>query len=240
MDLSVVVTTWNRKSFLGDALESIEKQDFQGRTQVIVCDDGSEDGSEEVIEAYRDKFAGYEVIREWPSYEDRLETSRLAMNINKALKLCDGRYISYLPDDDLYMPERNRMMVEFLDEHPETYLAYHWIKMILVSLDKAVVGQAVDLCDPWDEANQFWEKYIYNRIDHTAFVHRNLRGDNIPWNEDVRYKRCVDWGFLLRALDRGLEFAHFPNFLAIGRKIQGQSLNLDGNKMIEALKEKKA
>jgi len=236
-DISIIVTTWNRREVLKDAFRSLVEQDYQGRTQVVVCDDGSTDGTEAVIKDYSAKFDEFDVLMERPSYEDRLQTSRLSMIINKALKVCKGRYISYLPDDDLYLPQRNRVMVEFLDEHPGVYLAYHWMKLLFVSSDMAVVGQVVDLCDGWDDGNEYWVRNICNRIDHASIVHRNLGSENIPWDENPRFKRSADWGFLLRALETGMQFGCVQRHLAVGRKIQGQSLNVDGDAMIERLKD---
>ena len=40
IDIPVIVTVWNRAKFLVGALESIKNQDFEGSTQVVMCDDG--------------------------------------------------------------------------------------------------------------------------------------------------------------------------------------------------------
>ena len=232
IDISVIVTVWNRAKFLVDALESIKNQDFEGSTQVVVCDDGSVDETPSVIEQFRDSFTMYNVVNGNPTDEERITTSRCAIQINKAIPLCHGKYICYLPDDDIYLPQRNRVMFNFMESHPDIFLAYHWMKLILISEDKAVVGQAVDLCEMWDEATKYWVKNIYNRIDHTSLFHRNLFENNILWNEDLNYKRCVDWGFLLKVLDLELQLDCNPMYLAVGRKIQGKSLNIDGDKMI--------
>ena len=238
IDLSIICTVWNRYEFLKDALQSIVDQDFQGKTQVIVCDDGSMKKVVEVIEAFETSFDAFAVVRESPTVEDRLRTSRLAIMINRAIPLCEGRYISYLPDDDIYKSERNRVMVDFLDKNPSIFLAFHWMRFLLVSADKAVVGEAVDFCDVWDVAMKYWVENIYNRIDHTSMVHRNLRTENVYWDENPGFKRCVDWGFLQRVLKKGYELASVEESLAIGRKIQGGSLNRDGNQMITDAMEK--
>lgn len=232
IDISIICSIWNRPKFLIDALQSIVDQDYEGKTQVILCDDGLLDETTKVIEHYQSKFDQFDVIRESPEPEERIKTSRLAIMINKALPLCVGKYISYLPDDDLYKPERNRLMIEFLDKKPDVFFAYHWIKMITISQDKAVVGDTVDLCDPWDEATKYWIKNIYNRIDHSTIFHRNLFTDNILWNESSEYKRCQDWGFIKRIIEKDLKIDCLEKHLAIGRKIQGQSLNRDGDQMI--------
>lgn len=237
---SIIVSVWNRYNFLIDALQSVVDQDYEGKTQVVLIDDGSLDGTTKVIENFRSKFDKFDVIRESPSDEARLKTSRLAIMINKAIPLCVGKYITYLCDDDIYKPERNRLMIEFLDKRPDVYFAYHWMKMILISPDKAVVGESADLCDPWDESMKYWVKNIYNRIDHNSFFHRNLFENNIFWDENPRYKRCVDWGFILHVINNGMEIDCLQKYLAIGRKIQGMSLNRDGNSMIASMIEKAA
>ena len=241
MDISIIVSMWNRDKFLVDALQSIVDQDYKGKTQVVLCDDGSLNATTKVIEKFQSKFDQFDVIRENPSNEARLKTSRLAIMINKALPKCNGRYISYLCDDDLYKPERNRLMVEFMDNNPDIFLAYHWIKMIMISEDKAVVETAVDLCDPWDESTKYWVENIYNRIDHATFLHRNLGKNNILWDENPVYKRCADWGFLLKVMkNKDLKIDCVKKHLAIGRKIQGMSLNLNGDAMIANMTEKGA
>ena len=234
-DISVIVTTWNRASFLIDALDSLKKQDHKGTMQVIVCDDGSIDETPDVIKRYEGEFSDYKLVSFDTKDEERIECSRLPRMINKALKLAKGRYISYLPDDDIYMPERSRFMIEYLDKNEQVYLAYHFMKLILISPDKAVVGEAIDLCDRWDKTMKYWVENIYNRIDHTSIVHRNLGEENIEWNEDPAFKRAADWGFLLRVLKKDYEIASVERYLALGRKIQGMSLNRDGDQMIKKI-----
>ncbi len=46
--------------------------------------------------------------------------------------------------------------------------------------------------------------------------------------DDPRYMKCGDWGFLKRALSAGKKFAHVPEYLAVGRKIDGMSVHFDG------------
>ena len=236
--ISVIVSVWNRDKFLIDALRSVADQDYEGKTQIVLIDDGSTDAVEKVIEEFRSEFDQFDVIRENPDPKERMKTSRLAIMINKAIPLCVGKYISYLCDDDLYKPERNRLMLYYLDKNPDVFLAYHWIKMIMVSEDKAVVGEAIDLCDKWDESTKYWIENIYNRIDHTTLVHRNLRKENILWDENPVYKRCVDWGFILKVFNKDLMLGCVEKHLAIGRKIQGMSLNMDGDAMIANMTEK--
>lgn len=236
--LSVIVNTYNRVEFLPDALDSLLGQKFPWLTQVIVCDDGSEDGTPEVIDRYREAFERkgdlFDVITDHPTVEQRRSEVRYVKLINRALPMCTGKYISYLPDDDIYLPERNRTMVEFLDANPDVFLAYHFARIYSVDGRKNVLGLCLDLCDPWDDANAFWVGNIWNRIDHSSFVHRNMFEGRISWDEDFKYLRCGDWGFLLRVMGKDLKIACVPSYLSVGRKIRGASINLNGPDAVDA------
>ncbi len=58
MDISIVVPTFNRKNKLKSCLESILGQDYPSeRFEIIVVDDGSTDGTREMVEAFKPFFA---------------------------------------------------------------------------------------------------------------------------------------------------------------------------------------
>ena len=68
-----------------------------------------------------------------------------------------------------------------------------------------------------------------------------LEKKNVLWDENLTYKRCVDWGFILQILNKPnkdmFKIGCLGKSLAMGRKIKGQSLNMDGDKMIEEMAE---
>lgn len=274
--ISIILTSYNRRDFLRESLWSLAEQDYPGTKQLILCDDGSTDSSLEMAEQFRLDFDDFKLIQEHPTEERRCTEVRYVKLINKALPLCTEKYITYATDDDLYHPERTRRMVEFLETHPDVYLAYHFMKIFRVTREQssrrprpALLGAQPegcgyeliwDLCHEWNPGTEYWVRNIWNLIDHSSFVHRNLeychrglkrdcsvakapRNDwkchcepkakqspnkNILWDEDPKFMRCGDWGFLLKALESGRKFAHIPEYLAIGRKIAGQSLHFDG------------
>ncbi len=56
MDVSVIVTTFERPRHLARSLEGLLRQTEAGRFEVIVADDGSTDETADVVEEYRDRF----------------------------------------------------------------------------------------------------------------------------------------------------------------------------------------
>jgi len=54
--VSVVVPTYNSAKTLGDCLESIKNQDYQGEVEIIIADGGSTDSTLEIARKYTDKI----------------------------------------------------------------------------------------------------------------------------------------------------------------------------------------
>ena len=91
---SVVIPTYNRAGIIGKTIESILSQTYSN-LELIIVDDGSTDNTREIVESYQDNRIRYF----WKENEER----SIARNfgINKA----KGEYLSFLDDDDLYLPE---------------------------------------------------------------------------------------------------------------------------------------
>lgn len=237
--LGVIVLSYNRPKFLVEALESLENQTFTDLF-VVVVDDGSNSETLEITEEFRDTFPAYHVIKNPPvDNQIRRETNRVAIGVNCGLRYLWSQkdcpeYISYLGDDDLYFAKRCEKMVQTLDKNPDVFLAYHYMEIYRCNSEGVLLNKIFDLSDPWTPANQFWIENLYNRIDHISFVHR---AENFLWEEDPYFLRCADWGFLLGILALEKKFMHIPEHLAVGRKIEGDSLNMDGPEQVEKLKE---
>ena len=96
--VSVIIPTHNRSHFLAEAIDSICTQTF-GDFELIVVDDGSSDGTQALLEA-----RGSEDKRIIPISLDANAGCNHARNV--ALDRARGRYIAFLDDDDLAMPQR--------------------------------------------------------------------------------------------------------------------------------------
>ena len=96
--VSVVIPNHNGALFLLDAITSVIEQDYSN-TQVIVVDDGSTDGSLELLEVYKGRI---EVIRS--------ENFGAASARNLGMMAAKGDYIAFLDSDDVW--ERNKLSLQ--------------------------------------------------------------------------------------------------------------------------------
>lgn len=95
--VSVLISNYNYADFVGEAIESVLGQSYRN-LEVVVCDDGSTDGSAQVIKRY----AGLDA-RVKPIFK---ENGGQASGFNAAYAASSGEIVCLLDADDLYAPEK--------------------------------------------------------------------------------------------------------------------------------------
>ncbi len=111
--VSVVIPAYNAERFLARAMRSALAQTY-ANLELIVVDDGSTDGTAEVIRAFRDRRVRYF------SQPNRGQGAAR----NHGICASAGRYVTFLDADDVYLPEKVRRQVEFLETHQEYQVAF--------------------------------------------------------------------------------------------------------------------
>lgn len=109
--VTVLMSVHNEVRFVGRAIESILAQTFDD-FEFLIIDDGSTDGSREVIDSFDDPR-----IRRM-SRENR----GLAASLNEGFTMARGEYVARQDADDVSLHTRLTREVEFLDAHPEVAL----------------------------------------------------------------------------------------------------------------------
>lgn len=104
---------YNSAKFLPDSIESILSQTYQPY-EIIIVDDGSTDNTKEVISRFiqRIKYIRLEQNRGAPA----------ARNIG--IQSAQGKYIAFIDADDIWMPEKLQVNVEYLETHSEVGMIY--------------------------------------------------------------------------------------------------------------------
>jgi glycosyltransferase involved in cell wall biosynthesis len=92
--VSILIPCFNNKQFVGEAIECALSQTYT-EIEVIVVDDGSSDGSLEVIQSYGDRIA----------WRTGLNRGACAAR-NAAFKLSKGDFIQFLDADDILLPKK--------------------------------------------------------------------------------------------------------------------------------------
>lgn len=123
--VSVLMTVFNGMPYLKESVQSILNQSYT-EFELVIVDDGSTDGSLEYLETIGDSR-----IKIIPG--GRIGRGRA---LNLGLKHCKGKYIAINDADDVSMPNRLELQVEYLNEHKETGLLGSWKKIINSEADR--------------------------------------------------------------------------------------------------------
>ena len=115
--VSVVITSYNEKHYLKEAIESIINQTLRPH-EIIIADDASTDGSRELIKNYIARY------NDWVRGVFQKDNVGIPKNRNAALRLVTGDYVIILDGDDKYLPRNIELQVKALIEHPEAGCVY--------------------------------------------------------------------------------------------------------------------
>ena len=111
--VSIITPSYNQAQYLEDTIQSVIQQDYPN-LEYIIIDGASTDGSQEIIEKYKDKLA-------WSVSEP---DQGQADAINKGFKKANGEIIAWLNSDDLYLPGVIFSAVEAFQKNPTAGVIY--------------------------------------------------------------------------------------------------------------------
>jgi GT2 family glycosyltransferase len=109
VSLSICIVAYQARSYLEGCLESIEAHPPAGSYEVIVVDNGSTDGTAEMV---RSSYPRVRLI------ENRLNAG-YAAPMNQALRVASGDYLLMLNPDTLVHPAAFERLLAFMEAHPE-------------------------------------------------------------------------------------------------------------------------
>lgn len=110
--VSIIMGIYNCENTLSEAIDSIINQTYDN-WELIICDDGSLDKSYAIAKRYQEKYGERIILL---SNERNLG---LNVTLNKCLNKAKGEYIARMDGDDISLPERLAVEVEYLNKHDE-------------------------------------------------------------------------------------------------------------------------
>lgn len=101
--VSIVITTYNRRAFLKEAVLSVLDQDYQDK-EIIIIDDGSTDGS-------------FEEVRKFPLRYVWKQNGGISSARNMGIGVSNGEFIAFLDVDDLWKKGKLTKQVQTMIEN---------------------------------------------------------------------------------------------------------------------------
>jgi len=110
IEISVIIVNYNVKEFLEQSLVSVQKALKKIRSEIIVIDNASTDGS---VEFLKKRFPKVKLI-------ENKENLGFARSSNLGMKQAKGAYLAILNPDTIVQEDTFSKMLKFFQENPDT------------------------------------------------------------------------------------------------------------------------
>lgn len=124
--ISIMMLTYNHARYISQAIESVLSQDCQYAFELIICDDASTDGTQDIARRYAEK-------------DNRIVLSLQPTNTQFGKNFVDGcarirgTYVAFCEGDDYWTdPHKLQKQVSFLEEHPDFSISAHKVQMLIM------------------------------------------------------------------------------------------------------------
>lgn len=202
--VSIVIPVYNGEIFLRDAVDSALCQTYP-HCEVLVVNDGSEDGTGAVLREYGDRIRVFSK-----------PNGGVASALNTGIEHARGEYIAWLSHDDMFTPDKTEKQVQFLREQPDAYR--------VVFSDCRLIDAEGNALSPIRYDRELARRSSLNAVfsmllNGCAMLipKRALIGAGLF--RDLRCAQDYDMWFRLARL---LPFVHLPEIVCLSRQHAGQ------------------
>lgn len=179
MKVSICIPTYNCAKYLATTIDSVLAQNFDDY-ELVICDDGSTDGTQELCAGYDDPRIRY-LRGEKPSGQ--------AGNFNRCLREARGEYLTILHADDYFLPGFLRDRVSRLDADAELGLVFGTVQVVDGD------GKEVSCDGRWNEDRRFEKGGLVEPLVHGCIVcppSMMVRRSCVP--EVGEFRTDLTWG----------------------------------------------
>lgn len=123
--VSIVVPSYNHSEYIEDTINSIINQDYEN-IELIIIDDGSTDSSVEKVKKMTDACK-----KRFHRFEFRHRSNKgICFTLNEAINWCQGEFLSCCASDDILLPDKTRVQVNYLEKNINSVGVFGTVKIL--------------------------------------------------------------------------------------------------------------
>lgn len=168
--VSVVLPNYNGSDFLKTAVDSVLAQSFTD-FELIVVEDGSTDGSAELLASYSDPR-----LRVIPLEQNE----HICIALNTGLAAARGKYIARIDCDDCWLPEKLEKQYRYMEENPDCGACFTLVTVVDED-ERTLTEERSPFVSVFREGNRTrfeWLRYLFFYGCHlchsSAFFRRDI------------------------------------------------------------------
>ena len=202
--ISVIIPTYKGAEFLPRAIDSVLRQEDVSFEIIVVDDNPPESEERRQTESVMQLYSNIQKII-YLKHPRNLNGSAAR---NTGLKVSNGAYISFLDDDDIYLPFRLAKCQEIINKSSADMVYTD----VIVTKNNVLTSYV----EAKTEGNLFKELWLNENLFGTGsniFIKKNAILENGSFNETL--VRQQDFEFLLRQFSKGIKATNINECLVI-------------------------
>ncbi|HEV2987930.1 MAG TPA: glycosyltransferase [Candidatus Angelobacter sp.] len=201
--ISIVIPAYNSAGTIAATLASVRSQTFHDY-EVLITDDGSNDGTLEVCRQYANEHPEMRIS------VVSIPHSGVAAARNHGLERASGEFVSFLDSDDRWMPEKLEQVAALIARDSQADLIYHDAMM------KAHDGRCWRHISGPPPSDPYRHLLLENNFlaTTTVTVRRSCLAASGNFDCNPDFEICEDYELWLRLARAGAKFAYIPAILA--------------------------
>lgn len=214
--VSVIMPTFNAERFVSESIASVANQVYT-KWELLVTDDASADRTPDIVE-------------HWVGSERRINYVRLPSNggaaaaRNACIDRARGEFVAFLDADDLWLPDKLRLQIEFMERHGADF---SFTPYTIMRADGAPSGTVIDEDGPCSVGYQdMLLKRATMGCSTVMLRRRTIGGLRMP-----NLRQGQDYAFWLSILRQGVSARRLPQSLTRYRLVPG---SISANKLRKA------
>ena len=131
--VTVIIPTYKRAKYIKRAVQSILDQTYQDVEVIVVDDNDANTEYRQELEKEMEKYKNNEKVK----YIQHEKNMNGAVARNTGIREAKGEYITFLDDDDYFLPKRLEIMVDYMEKNKEYGCSY---SANIVTRNKKIIG----------------------------------------------------------------------------------------------------
>lgn len=227
--VSVCVLSYNSGETILDTLESIYNQDYKN-IELIISDDGSKDETiniaTEWLKNHKDRFINTYLLSVY-------KNTGVPANCNRAIAVCNGKWIKLIAADDCLLTECLTSNVDFVSNNQDIHIMYtRYYDFIIVDGKKKLSQNRISesFYKEFDtNAKKQLKLYIERGYNITPSLFINKYVFNVVGGFIEKYNLFEDSPFIAKVLNSNIKIYYSPQYTVLYR-IDNSSITRDASK----------
>jgi len=207
--VTVLISSYNQREYIESAITSVVNQDYP-KIEIIVIDDSSTDGSQELIKKISSEFGARQI--------DMIFKSKNEGNVycrNIGLSEAAGEYVCFLDGDDIYLPQKISTQVSYMESNKDWMFSCHDVEVFNSANGKSIFFYSERYGAGKGTASELISKGMYIQFGSIMFRKKYISNHRF----DTQLYMGEDWLFTIDVLMAGnRKFSYMDEVLSKYRR----------------------